>query len=111
MSLEEALQNTAACEKELDKLKKEAPSMRTEYIRRLLEKARKHQDKRKEKALLSMLRKEYDKRQNRRIRSGFGKPISNPVSQVALTPPDAEHQEIYTGRKDTERVCGQNIVK
>jgi len=64
MSLEEALQNAAACEKELDKLKKEAPSMRTEHIQRMLVKARRRKDKRKEKALLSMLRKEFDKKQN-----------------------------------------------
>ena len=111
MTLEQALQNITACEKELDTLVKNAPFMRTKHIRDRLDVARKKHNKRKEKALLTMLRKEYDRKQNRRLRSGFGKQISHPVSRVSLTPPEDEEQDLYTGKEDTERVCSQNIVK
>ena len=58
-----------------------------------------------------MLRKEYNQRQDGRIRSGFGKPVSNPVSCVTTTPPGCDTQIMHRGKEDTVRVCKSGIVK
>ena len=57
MSLDEALQNASTCEKELSTLVENAPFIQTEHIRERLDEARKRRNKRKEKALLTMLQK------------------------------------------------------
>ena len=94
MTLESAGNKVAACLKELDRLRKEAPFLRTEHLRDMLNKARQEGNKNKEKALITMLRKEYNRKQDGRIRSGFGKPASNPVSCVTTSPPGSEDQVV-----------------
>ena len=62
MTIEEAGNKVAACVRELDKLCKEAPFLRTKYLRDMLDKAMKQGNKNKEKALPTILRKEYNRR-------------------------------------------------
>ena len=111
MTLESAGNKVAACLKELDRLRKEVPFLRTEYLQDMLNKARREGNKNKEKALITMLRKEYSRKQDGRIRSGFGKPASNPVSCVTTSPPGSADQVVYKGEEDTVRVCKAGIVK
>ena len=73
---------------ELVNLKDKAPFPRTAHLQDMLNKAQKQGDKNKEKALLIILRREYDRKQNGRLRSGFGKPVSNPFSCVLLNSPE-----------------------
>ena len=94
----------AACVRELHKLHKDTPFLRTEHLRYMVNKARKQGNKDKEKTLLTMLRKEYNSRQDGCIRAGFGKPASNPVSCVSTTSPESETQILYKGEEDTVRV-------
>ena len=77
----------------------------------MLNKARKDGNKNKEKALIAMLRKEYNRKQDGRIRSGFGKPSSNPVSCVTTSLPGSMDQVVYRGEEDTVRVCKTGIIK
>ena len=58
-----------------------------------------------------MLRKEYNRRQDGRLRSGFGKPTSNPVSCVTTTPPGCGTQVTRRGKEDTVEVCKSGIVR
>ena len=97
MALESASNKVAACLKELDRLRKEALFLRTEHLQDMLNKARREGNKNKEKALITMLRKEYNRKQDGRIRSGFGKQASNPVSCVTTSPPGNADQVVYRG--------------
>ena len=99
MTIEQAGNKVAACIKELDRIRKGAPFLQTEHLHDMLSKARKEGSKDKEKALLAMLRKEYSRRQDGRLRSGFGKPASNPVSCVTTTPQDVAPRLCTEARK------------
>ena len=111
MTLKEAEKKAAACERELNNLREEAPFLQIDHLRDMLDKAQKRGDKNKEKSLITMLWKEYDRKQNGRLRSGFGKPVSNPVSCVTLTSPEEKDQVVHSDKADTETVCSQNIVE
>ena len=57
----------------------------------------------KEKALLAM--------ENAQLRSGFGKPISNPVTCVLMTLANDEVQAIFRGKDNVKSVRGGSLVK
>ena len=65
MSAQDAERKSAECEKELSNLQEEAPFLRTERVRDMIDMEREKDDKIHEKALITMLRKENDRKQNR----------------------------------------------
>ena len=69
MSLEDAEAKAASCKQEMELLREEAPTMRTNHLRTRINQAREKGDKNKEKGLLTMLRKEHDRKQDGRLRT------------------------------------------